>query len=106
MVLATAAGSGVISETAGAAEPMMTTLAAVPLEVTGWAAAGPSLGNSALGVFLRAESAAKGDGKLDRAGAGGSARRTSADEARTGLAVVRGPAAGAEASLRSCSIGS
>ena len=79
-------GAGDISSTAGAADPMMTTLMLVVVPGKGAgcvprtllpakAAASPDA--SALGLPLRAESAANGDTELERATVGVSARRAS-----------------------------
>src|ERR1019366_5934325 len=119
--LAIGSGSGDDSSMAGAADPMMTTLALDP--PVGCVARAPSPANavaspddSALGVPLRAESAANGETEFDRADTGGSARRASVGDAcerergearagvRTGLGAGRaGPVAAA--SLSNCSIG-
>ena len=77
---------------------MMTTLAGDP------ALTPPD--DSALGVPLRAESAAKGETEFDLADAGGSLRRTSVDEASTGRGVARTGAEADAASLSNCSMGS
>src|SRR6202167_6575359 len=100
-------GSGNNSTTAGAADPMITTLVFGCVARTLLSANSParSLDASALGVLLRAESAANGDAEFDRADVSASGRRISACDAM--FLTIPGRVAGREAaaSLSNCSIG-